>query len=85
MFSVTLVHAHLSLIYPLDSFNITNTNFQNYNENPSVPCPSLVVGSAVCVQVFNATDTIPPTPTNAAAGSAPSVRVHMPWMHGNTF
>ncbi|PPQ83437.1 hypothetical protein CVT25_007028 [Psilocybe cyanescens] len=53
-------------------FNITDTDFKNYNENPSVPCPSLTVGSAVCVQVLNATDTIPPIPTNAAAGSAPS-------------
>ncbi|KDR74914.1 hypothetical protein GALMADRAFT_123583 [Galerina marginata CBS 339.88] len=53
-------------------FDMTDSDFQAYNEDPALPCPSLTVGSAVCVQVLNATDIIPPTPTNAAAGSAPS-------------
>jgi hypothetical protein len=54
---------------------MTDADFQNYNYNPNQLCPSLTAGSAVCVQVLNATDAIPPTPTNKAAGSAPSVRV----------
>ncbi|KAF8908651.1 hypothetical protein CPB84DRAFT_1767170 [Gymnopilus junonius] len=55
-----------------DYFNMTDSDFQTYNDNLAAPCPSLTVGSAVCVQVLNVTDTLPPTPTNAAAGSAPS-------------
>ncbi|KAJ7259342.1 hypothetical protein C8J57DRAFT_1472117 [Mycena rebaudengoi] len=42
------------------------------NFDPINPCPKLTPGSAVCVLVTNATATIPLTPTNAAAGSAPS-------------
>ncbi|KAJ6477835.1 hypothetical protein C8R47DRAFT_1139600 [Mycena vitilis] len=53
-------------------FNITEADFNLYNYNPDPPCPNLNVGSAYCVQVLNSTDAIPPTPTNAAQGSAPS-------------
>ncbi|KAF7378494.1 hypothetical protein MSAN_00276800 [Mycena sanguinolenta] len=53
-------------------FNISEADFNLYNYNPDPPCPNLNVGSAYCVQVLNDTATIPPTPTNAAQGSAPS-------------
>ncbi|KAJ7772315.1 hypothetical protein B0H16DRAFT_167863 [Mycena metata] len=53
-------------------FNISEADFNLYNYNPDPPCPNLNVGSAYCVQVLNNTLTIPPTPTNAAQGSAPS-------------
>ncbi|KAJ7150210.1 hypothetical protein C8R46DRAFT_1229785 [Mycena filopes] len=54
------------------TFEIPTENFTTWNFNPAAPCPTLTAGTAVCVLVTNATATIPPTPTNAAAGSAPS-------------
>ncbi|KAJ6616776.1 hypothetical protein B0H10DRAFT_2035713 [Mycena sp. CBHHK59/15] len=53
-------------------FEVSDSDFTLWNFNPSNPCPNLVPGTAVCVLVTNATAALPPTPTNAAAGSAPS-------------
>ncbi|KAJ7198027.1 hypothetical protein GGX14DRAFT_573866 [Mycena pura] len=53
-------------------FNISEADFNLWNYNPNPPCPNLNPGSAYCVQVLNNTLTNPPTPTNAAKGSAPS-------------
>ncbi|KIJ58950.1 carbohydrate-binding module family 50 protein [Hydnomerulius pinastri MD-312] len=54
------------------TFGLSYQDFVTWNNNPSMPCPSLTPGSYVCVDVANITDTAPPTPTNAAPGSAPS-------------
>ncbi|KAJ7259371.1 hypothetical protein C8J57DRAFT_1640123 [Mycena rebaudengoi] len=51
---------------------VSESDFKAWNFDPINPCPKLTPGSAVCVLVTNATATIPITPTNAAAGSAPS-------------
>ncbi|KAJ7222200.1 hypothetical protein GGX14DRAFT_352573 [Mycena pura] len=53
-------------------FNISEADFNLWNYNPNPPCPNLNPGSAYCVQVLNNTLINPPTPTNAAKGSAPS-------------
>ncbi|KAF7354410.1 hypothetical protein MVEN_01130000 [Mycena venus] len=50
-------------------YEINDANFTTYNFDS---CPSLVVGSAVCVLVTNVTQTIPPVPANAAKGSGPN-------------
>ncbi|KAJ7155587.1 hypothetical protein C8R46DRAFT_431816 [Mycena filopes] len=54
------------------TYEIPAANFTDWNFDPAAPCPTLTAGTAVCVLVTNVTATIPPTPTNAAAGSAPS-------------
>lgn len=54
---------------------MSDSDFTTFNNDPHVPCPSLTVGSAVCVQVLNVTNTIPPVPANAASGSGPNVSV----------
>ncbi|KAJ7131809.1 hypothetical protein C8R43DRAFT_1133483 [Mycena crocata] len=54
------------------TYEVSHDDFTLWNYNPTNPCPNLEGGSAVCVLVTNATAAIPPTPTNAAAGSAPS-------------
>ncbi|KAJ7348317.1 hypothetical protein DFH08DRAFT_865744 [Mycena albidolilacea] len=54
------------------TYEITHANFTLWNFDATNPCPNLTPGSAVCVLVTNATAALPPTPTNAAAGSAPS-------------
>ncbi|KAJ6579227.1 hypothetical protein DFH09DRAFT_1447572 [Mycena vulgaris] len=51
---------------------VSDSDFTLWNVNPTNPCPNLVAGTAVCILVTNATAALPPTPTNAAAGSAPS-------------
>ncbi|KAK7039900.1 hypothetical protein R3P38DRAFT_2696023 [Favolaschia claudopus] len=53
-------------------YNITADDFNFWNFDPQIPCPKLTAGSAICVLVVNVTAALPPTPTNAAAGSAPS-------------
>ncbi|PPR00473.1 hypothetical protein CVT24_004533 [Panaeolus cyanescens] len=53
-------------------FDMSDSDFTTFNNDPQVPCPSLTVGTAVCVQVLNVTDTIPPIPSNAASGSGPN-------------
>ncbi|KAJ7746544.1 hypothetical protein B0H14DRAFT_3605776, partial [Mycena olivaceomarginata] len=54
------------------TFEVSHSDFTLWNFNPTSPCPKLTPGTAVCVMVTNATAALPPTPTNAAAGSAPS-------------
>ncbi|KAJ7668263.1 hypothetical protein B0H17DRAFT_1088052, partial [Mycena rosella] len=53
-------------------YEISDADFTLWNFNPTAPCPTLEPGTAVCVLVTNATEALPPTPTNAATGSAPS-------------
>jgi hypothetical protein len=54
------------------TFSIPASSFNFWNSNPTTPCPSLIPGTFVCILVNNATDALPPTPSNAASGSAPS-------------
>jgi hypothetical protein len=56
-------------------YGLSDQDFVTWNNNPSLPCPSLTTGSFVCLDVLNITDTAPPTPTNAAPGSGSSVLV----------
>ncbi|KAK7017178.1 hypothetical protein R3P38DRAFT_2540843 [Favolaschia claudopus] len=53
-------------------YNITADDFNFWNFDRQNPCPQLTVGSAICVLVVNASAALPPRPTNAASGSAPS-------------
>ena len=59
-------------------YGLSYQDFVTWNNNPSLPCPSLTPGSFVCVDVLNVTDTAPPAPTNAAPGSGPSVLIFPP-------
>jgi hypothetical protein len=54
------------------TFGIPASSFNFWNSNPNTPCPSLVTGTFVCILVSNTTNALPPTPSNAASGSAPS-------------
>lgn len=63
---------------PYSRFGMSSQEFVTWNNNPSFPCPSLTPGSFVCVDVLDITDTAPPTPTNAAPGSGPSVLLLFP-------
>ncbi|KAJ7064105.1 hypothetical protein C8F01DRAFT_1275311 [Mycena amicta] len=51
-------------------FDMADSNFIGVQLRPMrIQCPKLTVGSAVCVLVTNVTQTIPPVPSTAAAGS----------------
>ncbi|KAJ7488143.1 hypothetical protein FB451DRAFT_1226557 [Mycena latifolia] len=54
------------------TYEVSDADFTLWNFDPTAPCPALTPGTAVCVLVTNATAALPPTPTNAATGSAPS-------------
>jgi hypothetical protein len=54
------------------TFGIAASDFTFWNANPTTKCPSLVSGTSVCIMVNNATDALPPRPSNAATGSAPN-------------